>query len=464
MNFIVSEFANLIKGCSNGLAMEKEIWQRGIQLQCQAFAQALEDYDTELARQYAGKQEILRLDRRTMLCLFGTVTFFRRLVRREGEKPFYPLERVLGLASYQRYSPLLLYSVTKVAAGSVYRAAAEAVNTLTPLDISHQTVGRMVRTVGEKYAQYEENMANPSFSSDEPLEKPKYLFIEGDGVVMKGQPKNKVEMHRFQVATGVKQIGKRRILTGLRVIAGFDRKHVLELLDAYLDNHYDLTQCTVLSNSDGGRGYTKDVFDELAAGSRRHEHFRDRYHVNEKIRQRLGWIRKRGMVDRLHREVWKHDWEEVHCCLDMLEGEASNAEEEENVKKLQAYLERNWECLTPLAMREGLEKCLKGLGTCESNHRTYTYRMKKQGRRWSSRGGLAMIKVLTGLKNGDLEQALATDLRGIPMESRKKYRNAVREALKKPVFVPHVGTHQCSIANYGPSSSPMGYLASALNW
>ena len=64
----------------------------------------------------------------------------------------------------------------------------------------------------------------------------------------------------------------------------------------------------------------------------------------------------------------------------------------------------------------------------------------------------------------DLEQALATDLRGIPMESRKKYRNAMREALKKPVFVPHVGTHRCSIANYGPSSSPMGYLASALNW
>lgn len=38
MNFIVSEFANLIKGCSNGLALEKKIWQRGIQLQCQAFA------------------------------------------------------------------------------------------------------------------------------------------------------------------------------------------------------------------------------------------------------------------------------------------------------------------------------------------------------------------------------------------------------------------------------------------
>ncbi len=220
-----------------------------------------------MARQYAGKQEVLRL------------------VQRKGGKPFYPLDRVLGLAPYQRYSPLLLYSVTKVAAGSVYRAAAEAVNTLTPLDISHQTVGRMVRTVGDKYAQYEESQANPAFCGDEPLEKPKYLFIEGDGVLMKGQPKGSVEVPRFQVATGVKQIGKRQILTGFHVFAGFDRKHVLELLEAYLDNHYDLSRCTVLSNSDGGSGYTKDVFDKLAEGSQRHEHFRDWYHVNEKIRQ-----------------------------------------------------------------------------------------------------------------------------------------------------------------------------------
>lgn len=107
-----------------------------------------------MARQYAGKQEVLRLDRRTMLCMFGAVTFSCRLVQRKGGKPFYPLDRVLGLAPYQRYSPLLLYSVTKVAAGSVYRAAAEAVNTLTPLDISHQDSrqdgqdgGRQVRPV-----------------------------------------------------------------------------------------------------------------------------------------------------------------------------------------------------------------------------------------------------------------------------------------------------------------------------
>ena len=68
------------------MALEKEVWRRGIEFQCQAFARALEIYDAEMARQYAGKQEVLRIDRRTMLCMFGTVTFSRRLIRREDGK------------------------------------------------------------------------------------------------------------------------------------------------------------------------------------------------------------------------------------------------------------------------------------------------------------------------------------------------------------------------------------------
>ena len=66
-----------------------------------------------------------------------------------------------------------------------------------------------------------------------------------------------MEVHRFQVATGVKQISKRRTMTGFHVFAGFDRKRFLELLEAYLDNHYDLSRCTVLNNGDGGSGYTR---------------------------------------------------------------------------------------------------------------------------------------------------------------------------------------------------------------
>ena len=73
----------------------------------------------------------------------------------------------------------------------------------------------------------------------------------------------------------MKQNGKRRTLTGPHVIAGFDRKHVLEPLRPTWATIMTCPNVLFLSNSDGGDGYTKDVFDELAAGSQRHEHFRD---------------------------------------------------------------------------------------------------------------------------------------------------------------------------------------------
>jgi|GEM_PF-6454149 len=64
----------------------------------------------------------------------------------------------------------------------------------------------------------------------------------------------------------------------------------------------------------------------------------------------------------------------------------------------------------------------------------------------------------------DMFDKLAGYLCIMPLKTRKEYRNAMREALKKPVFIPHLGAHHCRIANYGPSSSPMGQLAAALNW
>ena len=83
----------------------------------------------------------------------------------------------MGLVPYQRYSPLLLYSVAKVASGSAYRATAEAVNTLTSVSISAQLVGKMVKTVGTKYAQYEEMQAGQTETDPQPQTAPEYLYV-----------------------------------------------------------------------------------------------------------------------------------------------------------------------------------------------------------------------------------------------------------------------------------------------
>ena len=71
-----------------------------------------------------------------------------------------------------------------------------------------------------------------------------------------------------------------------------------------------------------------------------------------------------------------------------------------------------------------------------------------------------MVKVISGLKNTDLEQALAGDLCVMPLKTRKEYRNAVREALKKPVFVPQLDTHSvqnCQLRSQQQSDGISGF-------
>ena len=64
----------------------------------------------------------------------------------------------------------------------------------------------------------------------------------------------------------------------------------------------------------------------------------------------------------------------------------------------------------------------------------YTYRMKSHGRCWSRAGGLAMIKVITGLKNGNLERAMVSKLEGFRSKPGKDFSKAVKMALKKIPF------------------------------
>ncbi len=109
---------------------------------------------------------------------------------------------------------------------------------------------------------------------------------------------------------------------------------------------------------------------------------------------------------------------------------AQNELQEEQIRLLKAYLERNWPYLVTMKER-GLEGYGKIIGTCESNHRTYSYRMKRQGRRWGKEGGQGMIKILTGLKNVDLRDAMAAQEKYFSIMPGKDFRCAVRNVLKK---------------------------------
>ncbi len=458
MDSIVAEIIKIIKDAKDSISREESLKLYFENLQCRCVSEALEQIDVELAAAY-GKDgwRVEHLDRRTLQASYGTISIRRRRMEKEGEEGIYPLDKELGIRKYQRYTAYLEYNIACLGAKSVYRVAAAAVNALTPVTISHQQVARIVKQVGTKYEEWETAQREIVSNDAVELKRPKVLYIEGDGLMLHGQGTGKREVCRFQIAEGIKEHNGRRELVGTHYVAEFSQSKAKKVMEEYLLSHYDLSHTLVLSNSDGGLGYGKEVFDEILGRTGRHEHFRDRYHVNRKCKERVGWAGKK-LLGELYSSLREYSWSRVEVVLDTILSTARNELQEEQTHLLKAYLERNWLYLASMEQR-GLESQAKVIGTCESNHRTYSYRMKHQGRRWGKKGGSCMVKILTGLKNADLREAMSAREDCFSHIPSQKFHGAVRNALKKAKHRSHEGVRHGRITVNAPTSSAIGRLA-----
>lgn len=462
MDTIITDVLEILKDAEDSISWEERMRSYFAEYICNALGTAIERLDDEIVEKW--KQEgwrVERRDKRTILTSFGQMTFLRRRMKKEGEAGCYPLDDAMGFRKYQRMTAYFEYLVAQVAAGATYRQTAAAVSTLTTNTISHQQVGNVIHAVGKRCEEQEDAQKEVADEGQQ-LREPEVLMIEGDGVTIRPQgTRNHLEIHRFQIAEGVRMNGKRRELVGTHYVASFSRQDAVDQMISYLGSHYDLSNTIVLSNSDGGSGYEKEVFDEIIGKALRHEHFRDRYHVNQKIKDRVGWAGK-ALNKALHKALRERDWERVCTVLDTIASNAGDAQQMEHVELLKGYLQRNWDYLASLEER-GLGKYAGSLGTCESNHRLYSYRMKKQGRRWGEKGGRAMIRILTALKNGNLRKAMAAREATFQKQYEPNLKGAVRRALKKVRFQEHEGVKHGRVTLDAPNSSAMGQLARVLS-
>jgi hypothetical protein len=465
MEYIIAEIIKTIKESDTAIIRETKLLQLFMRIFTEALVCALEIMDTELVEQYKKQgYQIERRDRRTIQGLFGTVTYQRRRIRKEGPraKGFYPLDIQLGLKKYQRYTALFMKRVAEAATGSVYRTTADSINRLTLTSISHQTVGNIIKQVGRGYAEWEQSQEHKKAHSGATAQcHPPLLCLEGDGLLVKGQGAKQQEIHRIQISEGSTRCGTRTMLVHPHYFASMNHGELVTQVTAYLQSKYDLAHVVVVSNSDGGSGYGKDVFGSLVIGCKQHEHVLDRYHVNRKLKERLYFIDP-ALQDEIRNALREYRWEPLQVLLDTAESQAETPEEIVHVQKLRQYIVRNWVSLAPLKLRK-IAVSASGIGTCESNHRIYSYRMKKQGRHWSRTGGTAMVKVITAIRNKELDQAFADWTKGFTAPVSRTFRGTMRRVMRKIPFQTHVGIHHGRICNNGPSSSVIGKLANSFS-
>ncbi|WP_051929705.1 ISLre2 family transposase [Carnobacterium mobile] len=467
MEISLTEIIEIIKGSNDGIDAERKLQVYFSNKISDIMQLILEYIDDGLAEEYKKQgYRIEKRDLRTIQFLFGKVTFKRRRMKKEMEKALYPLDKEMGFISRETFSPLLLRNIAEIASGTVLRKTAQATALLTPFTISHTKVKAVLDTVGEFQQNYTENHLLDVTKLTEPKEKKNvpFLYIEGDGLMYKEIKKKRGEIHRIQIAEGVEKNGKRTRLTGTHYFSSTDSTEVAwSLVQNYLYLNYDLTNTLVISNSDGGSGYEFDKFNAVVQGCLRHEHVRDTYHVNQKIKQRLNFVPE--LQSPLKKAIQDHEREAVSAVLDTAEsiiGDEQAAQLEEQIRRLRGYLSRNWEYLTPIYKR-GLGEAAHGIGTCESNHRPYSYRVKGQGKYWSKKGLTHVVYVIEGLKNGTLDRAIIEQQPEYKKQASASYKAALKAAHKKVPHQTHEGVRHGSIPHVSRSSST-GNLSAIFNY
>ncbi|WP_237558643.1 ISLre2 family transposase [Enterococcus hirae] len=332
---------------------------------------------------------------RSVYFLFGEITYARTPLEKNGHI-VYPIDELLGLERYSRYSVGAKYALVSLSMVTSYRKSAELIETIADVTASKDTVMKIVHEYGEKYKNYETYLEEYGTKGTKTVD---YLYIEGDGVFIGGRDGKNRELAHFIVHEGIETNGNRKCTKNLKQFVGLGHRKTLNQLENYLYRTYNLKNTTIVSNADGGKGYTQATFKSLLPSVKRHEHFLDRYHISKKLEQRV-FVSE--LIDVFQKAINQYSYERVRTALDTLESYATTSEQEEHVKRLTSYLRRNWKIIKPHHIRD-LTKEKEGIGIMESLHRILTFRMKRNSKYWGI-GLEPMAWLLTTKRNGTLKE------------------------------------------------------------
>jgi hypothetical protein len=409
-----------------------------------------------------------RRDQKTLTFTFGAVTYKRSLMYDNEENPHYPLDEWLGLRQYQRYSAMVELKTAELARETTYREVARVFREWTAVEISHTTVGQMVKEVGGAQAEADEEFIKAlEESAALPEGKPMdFLIAEADGIFVRSTKKRKhIEVHHGVLYEGWETNGQCVSLRDSTVILTTRSTDVFwNQVQAEAANKYALEDTQVVTNSDGGKGYTADKFQEAFSQSK-HEVLNslDPYHIAQALNRTFGV--KNSWKTKVKKAIKHHDHDQLVVLLDTYESRLEDAKQIEKLKDFRSYILGNWPRI--FDWRDRMDHAPKGaraLGAMESNQRRVTFRMKKRGLHWSSEGAEAMVKIIQGMANRTLRNVYLKH----QWRSVRKHREVKRVAKTAQILYQKtrssIGVKHGRIPLNGPSSSALGQLIKGLQY
>lgn len=413
-------------------------------------SQYLEQLDDELAKHCS--DPVINFQQREITFAFGKITFKRRYYL-GTDGGYFLLDRSLKIDKYKRFSPYLKQLMAKIGQLTTMRNTAQVINVAYQSDISVDAVMKAIHELGTRVA--EKTVASEKQVVHRVT--PQNLVIEGDDFTLRSQiPRKQFLVHHYRIYEKVQ--GK---LNHCHDFVGLDRLKVRDRVTDYLDRHYRLANQTIFLNSDGGPGYDPQSMKDLVPSCVKFEYVIDRYHCLQKLITTIG--RQNPLANKAVTALRKYDRASLQVVLNTYESQITDQQSQQQLNHLYRYLERNWQYIKHPIDRGYPE--VGHLGSIESAHRILTYRMKKQGRCWTTTGVIAMIGLLEARMNLQLDNLLTSVSREISQLPRTLSNHwfepqvRIGQYLKKVATKPSPGYLRGDIPVNGPSSSPIAHLA-----
>lgn len=464
MDKIISEMYKIIKKSANPIDAEENLHS----YMYEVFTETLGELFIKLNQSVkeAKQQEGWRVERndwRTVQFIFGPIRYQRTLMVDPEGSTSYPLDKYLGVRKYRRYSPLVELKTAETASMATYRDAAQFINEWTPVKLTHQTVGDLVKKVGKTQAKYDQKIVDDLDESASLPEgrKVNFLYSEADGVFVRGTKRGKgVEVRHAITYEGWAKNGKRVSLIKPRIILTTQSSSKFwSEVQSLTAKNYTLENTRIITNSDGGKGYSAEKFQEAFSQSKYPVlNQLDAYHITQSLNRTFG-INEDKFKPKVKKAIREKDFESFILWANTFESTLELDKDIKKYKDFETYISGNWDRI--FDWRDEVEDVpddARGLGAMESHQRRISYRMKKRGMHWSAEGCEAMVKIKQGMFNGTLREAYLEDLTiSVRQQRQSKKIVSVAKILHQKVR-PSIGAQRGNISLYAPSSSPMGKL------
>jgi len=469
MEYIISKLYELIHQTGNLIELEESVRLLMYDVIASQMGEVFTRLnDTIVKEKQAIGWTVQRNDLREVQFTFGWVEFTHTLMHDQQGNAHYPFDEWMGLKKYHRRSPFVEVKVAEMASESTYRETARTLKEWTAVDISHTTVGTIIKQVGGAQAKADEEMVVELEEAAElPMgEEVEFLYAEADGVFVRGTEKRKShEVHHAILYEGWDKNGKRVSLRNPKVImttqptADFWKE-----VQAFTANQYSLEKTQVVTNSDGGLGYTAEKFQETFSQSYYPVlNQLDAYHVFQALNRALG-AGQSEYKDGIRKALKEHDLDDFTTWVDTYQSTLDDSKKIEKVEEFRSYIGRNWDRI--IDWRKCLEnppEDARSLGAMESNQRHVSYRMKKRGMHWSPKGAEAMVKIKQGILNGTLREVYLKDQNRTARKQREVKKTVRMSQILRQPTRPSIGTKQGTIGVYTAHSSAIGKLAKSFS-